>query len=263
MLKIGDFSKLSQLTVKTLRFYEKEGLLLPEEVASDTGYRYYASTQLLVAAHIKSLRQLGLSLDEVKRILKGENERDLLLNKARELEAEQESLAVRLSIIHHLLKEDKMDYQVSVKTIPAAIVYYSEATLPSYSDCMQWIPAQGALARELNPNLKCAEPGYEFVEYLDCEYRETNVRVRHSQAVVDFGVENETIKFKEIPETKVLSIYHKGAYDSIGEAYAFIYKYAEENGYRVAGFSRESYIDGIWNKDSVDEWLTEIQLPVE
>ena len=103
MLKIGDFSKLSQLTVKTLRFYEKEGLLLPEEVASDTGYRYYASTQLLVAAHIKSLRQLGLSLDEVKRILKGENERDLLLNKARELEAEQESLAVRLSIIHHLL----------------------------------------------------------------------------------------------------------------------------------------------------------------
>ena len=104
MLKIGDFSKLSQLTVKTLRFYEKEGLLLPEEVASDTGYRYYVSTQLLVAAHIKSLRQLGLSLDEVKRILKGENERDLLLNKARELEAEQESLAVRLSIIHHLLK---------------------------------------------------------------------------------------------------------------------------------------------------------------
>ena len=56
---------------------------------------------------------------------------------------------------------------------------------------------------------------------------------------------------------------HQGAYDNIGEAYSFIMKYAEDNGYKVAGFSRESYIDGIWNKESVDEWLTEIQLPVE
>lgn len=51
--------------------------------------------------------------------------------------------------------------------------------------------------------------------------------------------------------------------DEIGEAYAYIMKYAEENGYKVNGLSRECYIDGIWNKDSVDEWLTEIQLPIE
>ena len=51
-------------------------------------------------------------------------------------------------------------------------------------------------------------------------------------------------------------------YDSIGEAYAFIMKYAEETGYQPAGLTRECYIDGIWNKESVDDWLTEIQLPV-
>ena len=61
----------------------------------------------------------------------------------------------------------------------------------------------------------------------------------------------------------MLSIYHKGAYDDIGEAYAYIMKYAEKNGYEVAGLARESYIDGIWNKDSVNDWLTEIQLPVK
>ena len=59
------------------------------------------------------------------------------------------------------------------------------------------------------------------------------------------------------------SIYHQGAYENIGEAYSYIMKYAEDNGCTVAGLSRESYIDGIWNKESVDEWLTEIQLPVE
>ena len=40
-------------------------------------------------------------------------------------------------------------------------------------------------------------------------------------------------------------------------------KYAEENGYKVTGLSRECYIDGIWNKESVEDWLTEIQLPIE
>ena len=58
---------------------------------------------------------------------------------------------------------------------------------------------------------------------------------------------------------------HKRAweYDSIGEAYAFIMRYAEQNGFHAAGPVRECYIDGIWNKESEEEWLTEIQLPVE
>ena len=66
-----------------------------------------------------------------------------------------------------------------------------------------------------------------------------------------------------VPKTKVLSIYHKGTYDKIGEAYAYIMKYAEQNGYNVSGLARECYIDGIWNKESEEDWLTEIQLPVE
>jgi len=55
---------------------------------------------------------------------------------------------------------------------------------------------------------------------------------------------------------------HKGSYSNLREAYAFVFKWIEENGYTVTGSPRESYIDGIWNKKSVDEWLTEIQVPV-
>ena len=73
----------------------------------------------------------------------------------------------------------------------------------------------------------------------------------------------ELIKFKKLPEAKVLSIYHKGSYENIGEAYAFLMKYAEQNGYKAAGLTRECYIDGIWNKESEEDWLTEIQLPIE
>lgn len=128
---------------------------------------------------------------------------------------------------------------------------------------MEWIPSVGAECLALNPNMKCVNPPYEFCEYLDGEYKETNIRVRHNEAVMSFGKENERIKFRTLPAAKVLSIYHKGAYDTIGEAYAFITEYAEKNGYEVAGLARESYIDGVWNKESVDDWLTEIQLPIK
>ena len=65
----------------------------------------------------------------------------MLERKAGELRAEQAVIAVRISIIDHLLKEREMDYQITEKTIPAATVYYSEATLDKYSDAMQWVPA--------------------------------------------------------------------------------------------------------------------------
>ena len=65
MLKIGEFSKLSHLTIKALRFYEKRGLLIPQKVDEQTGYRFYETSQLKEAARIKSYRQLGLSIEEI------------------------------------------------------------------------------------------------------------------------------------------------------------------------------------------------------
>lgn len=263
MLKIGEFSKMCQMTVKALRFYEKEGLLIPASVDEWTGYRFYTTEQLTQAAKIKSYRQLDLSIEEIKAIFKGNNARKILEEKALQLQVQQKEIDIRLSIINHILEKTTMKYQVTIKNIPEQIVYVVEKRLAKHSDIMQAIPAIGEEVKKLNPDLKCAEPPYEFVEYLEGEYRECNVLIRHVEAVTEFGQESENIKFKKLPAVKVLTIFHKGSYDQIGEAYAFIMKYAEENGYKIAGLSRECYIDGIWNKDSVDDWLTEIQLPIE
>lgn len=73
MLKMGEFSKLSLTTVKALRFYEKEGLLPPASVDEWTGYRFYETSQLETAAKIKSYRQLGLSIEEIRSIFSGED----------------------------------------------------------------------------------------------------------------------------------------------------------------------------------------------
>ena len=74
------------------------------------------------------------------------------------------------------------------------------------------------------------------------------------------GVGNERISFRVLPATKAICIYHKGAYDRLGED---IYRYDLENGYQVTGLHRECYIDGIRNEENVEDWLTEIQLPVK
>lgn len=156
-----------------------------------------------------------------------------------------------------------MKYHVIEKVIPQTLVYYSETILDKYSDIMQWIPSLGKECLKLNPDIKCADPPYEFCEYPDGEYKESNIQIRHNEAVTARGKENDIIKFRNLPETKVLSIFHKGAYENIGEAYAYIANYAKENGYKQSGLARECYIDGIWNKPSVEDWLTEIQLPIE
>lgn len=263
MLKISEFSKLSHLTIKALRFYEKEGLLKPASIDEWSNYRFYETSQLETAAKIKSYRQLGLSIEEIKAVFSGADLKEVLKEKMKTLTKEKQGIEARLSIIKSILEDKEMKYQVTEKVIPEKIVYTAETVLKTYSDSMQWIPSVGQECLALNPGLKCAEPPYEFCEYPDGEHKETDIRIRHSEAVVRFGVENEHIKFKTLPQAKVLSIYHKGHYDKIGEAYAFLMKYAEQNGYKAVGLPRECYIDGIWNKESEEDWLTEIQLPVE
>ena len=204
MLKIGEFSKLSHLTVKALRFYEKEGLLIPASVDKWTGYRLYETYQLEDAAKIKSYRQLDLSIDEIKAILLGKDAKKVFRKKAIALQEEKEEIDVRLSIINHILEDEEMKYQVTVKEIPETIVYYSEVRLPKYSDMMRYIPAIGQECMKLNPDLKCAEPPYEFCEYLDEEHKDTDILIRHNEAACEFGKEYMNIKFKKIPATKVL-----------------------------------------------------------
>lgn len=264
MLKIGEFSKLSHLTVKALRFYEKKGLLIPASTDKWTGYRSYCICQLDVASKIKFYRQLGLSIDEIKSILSGSDPKRVLEKKLVLLRCEREDITTRLSIIDRILKEDEeMKYHVIEKEIPEQTVYFSEALLHHYCDMMHWIPKVKDECREVNPGLKCVSPPYEFIEYLDGEYKEHDIVVRYNEAVTAKGKDLENIRFKTLKPAKVLSLYHRGSYENLGEAYAYIMRYAERNGYKVAGYTRECYIDGIWNKDDIQDWLTEIQLPVK
>ena len=262
MYKIGEFSKLARTTIKTLRYYEQAGLLDPSFV-DENGYRYYEGKDLIILNRIMSLRQMNFSIEEIKKILDGKDLQKLLTQKKNELESISNNIHEQISKINYLLKENKMNYEVSIKTLPECTVYYKEGYLKKYSDSIEFILSSADECLKDNPNIKCIEPDYCFMEYLDNEYKEENIHVRYSQAVIKEGKENETIKFRKISETKAVCILYKGTYNNIGDAYAFLTKYIEDNKLEAADCFREVYIDGPWNKEKQEDYLTEIEVPIK
>ncbi len=267
MYKIGLFSEIGKTTIKTLRYYDEIGLLKPEHIDVENGYRYYSTNQLFKLHEIMSLKQIGFSIDEISSIIDGQNVDEIILNRKRKIEQDLAASKEQLSFINHYIsqmkEEKKMNYNAVLKELPECIVYSKRFIAPSYDAYFELIPAIGEKVKEANPNLKCAIPEYCFIIYHDGEFKEHDIDVEYHEAVTSFGVETDSIKFKKIPSTSAVCVLHKGPYNNLGQAYAYIFKWIEENGYTIADKPRECYIDGIWNKDSEEDWLTEIQIPVK
>ena len=85
LYKIGMFAAMNHLTVKTLRFYEEQGLLRPALIHPETGYRYYTLSQMAVLHRITALKLAGFTLEEIASLNAGADERALLLKKKAEL----------------------------------------------------------------------------------------------------------------------------------------------------------------------------------
>ena len=267
MYRIGMFSKLGKVTIKTLRHYDEVGLLPPAHIDAETGYRYYTSDQLFRLNEIVALRQMGFSIPEISAVVGGRDIAWILARRLAELENEARNVTDRLFRLENYIKERKeglaVNYQAVIKEIPAYTVYSTRCVIPSYAALNEIMPALGEKVGRMNPGIECAEPGYCFNVYLDAEYRDSDINVEICEAVKSRGKDGDGIVFKDLPAVTAVSVLHRGAYENIGAAYAYAMRWVEQNGYRVADHVRESYIDGIWNKDSVEDWLTEIQVPVD
>lgn len=267
MYRIGLFSQITKTTIKTLRYYDEVGLLKPAYIDPENGYRYYTSNQMVDLHKVIALRQMGFTVEEVIFIMNGENIESIMDIRKREIESQLKDTLDQLSRINYYITESKetsnMKYNAIVKQTPECIVYTKRFLAPSYESYYEIIPDIGKEVLSLNPGLKCAIPEYCFIEYQDGEYRENNINVEHCEAVEKMGVESDTIKFKKLPSITVVSVLHQGAYEYLKDAYTYAFNWIEENDYIVVGNVRESYIDGIWNKDKdVEQWLTEIQIPI-
>lgn len=268
-LKIGVFSKMMQLTVKTLRHYEQKGLLLPSEVDKWTGYRYYSIEQMQRLNTIRHLQRLGFTLDEIKELCEEDEQSpsiEQLKEKIEETEHQIKMLTERRSQLHQIVntqKRIKTMEKFSIESLPEIIVATHRTTISGYS-------ALGTLCVEtIGPEMqrlgcKCSYPGYCFTIDHNKEYNTSNIDIEYCEQVEEMTTESEIIKFKRLEAVpKALCMKHIGPYERFYESFTEAFAYMEEHGYKIAGQIRTSYIDGVWNREDPEQWLSLIQIPIK
>ena len=268
MLKIGDFSKLSQVSVKALRHYDRLGLLKPAQVDADTGYRFYTARQLPRLNRILALKNLGFSLEHIGQLLDEEMSYETLQGMLRlkqaELEQtvreEQARLARVATYIHHLEQEITMaPIDVVIKAVDSVRVASIRETLPSY-------PAVGALFGEIEGAItQQRQP--QSTTYLsvwhDEGYKESDVDGEAAVGVTSAFVGNDRVKVYDLPGWKTCAcLVYAGAYNTLATPYQNLISWIESNGYRIVGPNREVYVVGGPEQDN-ESYVTEIQFPVE
>lgn len=133
MYRIKEFSKLAKITVKTLRYYEKEGLLKPAFV-NNNSYRYYDASQLVILSKIISLRQIGFSIKQIKEIFAKDMLREKLTERKNCVLKEISEYRFIISKIDYLLEKNEMKYQITIKDVPEYIIYYKEGVIQTIDD---------------------------------------------------------------------------------------------------------------------------------
>lgn len=188
-----------------------------------------------------------------------------------ELIMSEQKRLIEIGLLLKQLKQEgeMMKYSVIIKELPEVIVASVRQKIANYDEFFKLYdeffklyPKMGKQMRK--QNVTCATPEYCFTIDHDGEYKESDIDVEVCEAVTDFGTDTNDMSFKKIHAVeKAACIIHKGPYSTIGNAYAAVMKWIEENGYKMDGMPRESYIDGIWNKENREEWMTEIQVPIK
>jgi DNA-binding transcriptional MerR regulator len=264
MLRIGDFSKLSQVSIKTLRFYDEIGLLEPTFVDRFTGYRYYAPHLLTRLNRILVFKELGFTLDEIRLLL----DEDLPVSRVREaLENKRAELSGRiiqeqarlLQVETWLTQIDRKgglpDYEILLKEVGPQLVASLRDTLKDYDEAAE-------LFAELDSHLKKHHTsGQPAALWHTCAGEK---KIIDCEAVIFLNAPvpaSDRISVYELPRALQACVVHEGSDKTVSQAYLAARSWIDKQGYRVSGAKREIYWQGSVVQDG-SFGITEIQYPI-
>jgi DNA-binding transcriptional MerR regulator len=287
MLRIGDFSQLAQVSVPTLRHYDELGLLKPAHVDKFTDYRYYTVEQLPRLNRILALKDLGLSLDQIRQLLKEDvpaaQLRGMLTMKQAEIEQQIENERARLARVDARLRQIEHEgevapYDVVLKRVDAYTIaglrqivphvsMMSELRFPALYRLYDWLRIQRVPRAE--PELMLYHNAEYSDEGIDMEVAVTldkpALKALAGLELAEYGISVRTLEATE----RMASTVHHGRLVDIPQAIIAIFTWLGRNGYRSAGPIRELHLYGreIDITDDPDDWgaprVMEIQVPVE
>lgn len=268
MYSIGEFSKITGLTVKTLRFYHEQGVLVPSQVDEQTGYRYYAAGKIETARVIAELRKLAFTLADIAEILSNcDDEADMLDYLVGQRQLVQEKLRAYRQIgtaLDQIIRREQeareamndATFQVEEKDLEATLIA-GVRMQGKYSDCGRGFAKIGkALGRHL-----CGKP---LLLHYDSEYKEDNADFEACIPVRQ-GTSKDGISVRELPSGHCVALLHQGPYQDLGRSYAKILDYIKQHGYEIEMPTREVYIKGpgMIFKGNPKKYLTEIQMVIK
>jgi len=269
MLKIGDFSKLTRISIRMLRHYDEIDLLKPDYIDDFSNYRYYSPDKLPVANRISSLKNMGFSLASISEIMSQYHDADQLSRylqvKLAEVKEQAEQSKQRLILlettIKRLEKDDTvMKYDVNFKEIPERYVASLRKVIPSYQDeSILW----SQMSEEVGCNLQPANPSYSLAVFHDEGYKESDVDVEIQIAVQGEYEDTENVIFKTVEPVMVAAAVYKGSYDRLTEANEAVAEWVIDNGYDFTGAMFCIYHVSPGHDPNPDNWVTEICYPVK
>lgn len=269
MLKIGDFSKLSRISIRMLRHYDAVGLLVPESVDSFTGYRHYSEAQLPLAGRINALRDMGFGLSTVSQLLKSYGDpvsfqRCLEIKKS-ELESQAAETARRLLLLETAIERmgkdgTAMTYNVTRKTLPERYVASVRQIIPHYRDEGRlW----QILCTETEPlHMQNGDPCYTLAIFYDEGFKEENVDVEVQKSVAGSYQDTAHVRFKTVPPVEIASATYQGSYEAVTEANMAVANWIRDNGYEIDGLSFCIYHVSPHESANPDDWVTEVCYPI-
>lgn len=269
MLKIGDFSTLSRISIHMLRHYDEIGLLHPHHTDEFTGYRYYSEEQLTDASRIQALKNMGLSLAMIKEILSEYDDADMLkryltlqmVQKKEELSAMQNQLQLIDTAIKSIERGSApSECSIAVKEIPKRNIVSLRQVIPNYNDeGLLW----EALCEEAElQNIQYSTPSYNIAVFHDEGYKEQGVDVEIQRSVIGSYHDTVRARFKTVEPITVATITYQGAYDLLEKVNASIAKWALCNQYELVGPMFNIYHISPQTEPNPENLITEVCFPI-
>lgn len=273
MFRIGEFSRIARVSGRLLRYYDSIGLLSPRRIDPATGYRYYTADQLGRLNRILALKDLGLSLDQVARMVREEISADeirgMLMLKKAELEQSLSEEAARLRHIEsRLLQIDEQgglkDYDVIVKSVAAQPYLSLRRTFGKMNEV---VAAVGDVVRAVRPRVSDNIRGdLTVVAYSDFEDADLDVEI----GFVLKGVPARAIKvpgidltLNELPAVdRLATLVRSGPAEQSHIAFGALGLWMAANTYRIDGPSREVFLELPFQHPDQEGSVMEIQFPV-
>ena len=283
-MKIGDFSQLGQVSVRTLHHYDERGLLKPARIDDWTGYRFYSVEQLSRLNRILALKDLGFSLDQIGRLVDddvpAEQLRGMLALKQAEIERQLTEGQTRLLRVEARLKQIEQEgepspYEIVLKKTAPRTIASTRTTVPTLEDmpthrCDLYDDLYDSLER------RRVEPGtpeyalYHTVEYLDRDIDMEAAVAVEGASQARFDDAGDRLVFRELSAVREMaSVVHEGSAWDIPRAITALFGWIGANGYATAGPYRELHLYGrendLFRADpaNIDSILVEIQVPVQ